>query len=306
MSYDRLDESFLSCLHKKKSSYFESLSHAFQALQPVYLRSSCASQVNRRSDIYVFCASSHHQCGPRGKWIAFVSTTVETSQPKEELAPGAFPFISPSFLSPWFVLMSILLQINLTIRTMSCPAVASLCWIWNRHSIPVYSQVMISQIEARWAMPNKVDAPCSFVVSRHMHSRCKLRYLIICAFCTPKTPPYQEVYHSQHWTLLTFWCHRSQVSTITSWKLHNHAIACLCWLLIFFEGLALLGKIDEQFVEVLPVYEPEDDGKRSKTFVSKVICKTFLSTLLDSCCKRAFEEHHRTFNWLTTHNGCFV
>lgn len=43
-------------------------------------------------------------------------------------------------------------------------------------------------------------------------------------------------------------------------------------LLIYFSitGLALLGKIDEQFVEVTPVYEPLEDGKRHKAFISKV------------------------------------
>ena len=46
-------------------------------------------QVNRRSDIYVFCASYAHQCAAKDKWIAFVSTTVETKNPEQELLPGA-------------------------------------------------------------------------------------------------------------------------------------------------------------------------------------------------------------------------
>lgn len=45
-------------------------------------------QVGRRSDIYVFCCSYSHNVAPRDKWIAFVSTTVETSNPTTELAPG--------------------------------------------------------------------------------------------------------------------------------------------------------------------------------------------------------------------------
>ncbi|CAL5222149.1 g4472 [Coccomyxa viridis] len=45
-------------------------------------------QVNRRSDIYVFSSSSHHAVVPKDKWLAFVSTTVETSTPEAELAPG--------------------------------------------------------------------------------------------------------------------------------------------------------------------------------------------------------------------------
>ena len=45
-------------------------------------------QVGRRSDIYVFCCSYSHQCAAKDKWIAFVSTTVETKQPEKELLPG--------------------------------------------------------------------------------------------------------------------------------------------------------------------------------------------------------------------------
>ena len=45
-------------------------------------------QVNRRSDIYVFCCSYQHNVAAKDMWIAFVSTTVETSQPENELLPG--------------------------------------------------------------------------------------------------------------------------------------------------------------------------------------------------------------------------
>jgi Rab GDP dissociation inhibitor len=45
-------------------------------------------QVGRRSDVYVFCCSYTHNVAPKDKWIAFVSTTVETSTPHAELAPG--------------------------------------------------------------------------------------------------------------------------------------------------------------------------------------------------------------------------
>ena len=44
--------------------------------------------MNRKSDIYVFCCSYSHNVAPKDKWIAFVSTTVETSSPESELAPG--------------------------------------------------------------------------------------------------------------------------------------------------------------------------------------------------------------------------
>lgn len=39
-------------------------------------------QVGRRSDMYVFCCSAEHNVAPKGKWIAFVSTTVESSNPE--------------------------------------------------------------------------------------------------------------------------------------------------------------------------------------------------------------------------------
>eukprot|EP00884_Botryococcus_braunii_P012359 jgi/Botrbrau1/21123/Bobra.0061s0018.1 len=45
-------------------------------------------QVNRKSDIYVFCCSYTHNVVAKGKWIAFVSTTVETNDPESELRMG--------------------------------------------------------------------------------------------------------------------------------------------------------------------------------------------------------------------------
>ena len=51
-------------------------------------RAHIHAQVNRRSDIYVFCCSYEHNVAAKGKWIAFVSTTVETSSPENELLPG--------------------------------------------------------------------------------------------------------------------------------------------------------------------------------------------------------------------------
>jgi len=56
-------------------------SHSVQIILP-------QRQVNRKSDIYVFCCSYAHQCAAKDKWIAFVSTTVETREPERELAPG--------------------------------------------------------------------------------------------------------------------------------------------------------------------------------------------------------------------------
>ncbi|KIY95981.1 Rab GDP dissociation inhibitor alpha [Monoraphidium neglectum] len=45
-------------------------------------------QIGRHSDMYVFCCSYAHNVAANNKWIAFVSTTVETSNPEAELAPG--------------------------------------------------------------------------------------------------------------------------------------------------------------------------------------------------------------------------
>ncbi|BET01757.1 unnamed protein product [Nesidiocoris tenuis] len=45
-------------------------------------------QVNRRSDIYVSQVSYTHQVAAKGWFIAMVSTTVETSNPEEEIKPG--------------------------------------------------------------------------------------------------------------------------------------------------------------------------------------------------------------------------
>lgn len=56
-------------------------SHSVQIILP-------QKQVGRRSDIYVFCCSYAHNVAPRDKWLAFVSTTVETADPASELAAG--------------------------------------------------------------------------------------------------------------------------------------------------------------------------------------------------------------------------
>ncbi|XP_065051083.1 LOW QUALITY PROTEIN: rab GDP dissociation inhibitor beta-like [Rhopilema esculentum] len=46
------------------------------------------NQVNRKSDIYVCLVSYTHNVASPGHYIAMVSTTVETSNPEEELNPG--------------------------------------------------------------------------------------------------------------------------------------------------------------------------------------------------------------------------
>jgi len=45
-------------------------------------------QVKRNSDIYVGCISASHMVCAKNKWIAIVSTTVETADPFKELAPA--------------------------------------------------------------------------------------------------------------------------------------------------------------------------------------------------------------------------
>jgi len=44
--------------------------------------------VKRRNDIYIGAVSASHNVAPKGKWIAIVSTNVETSNPEAELEPG--------------------------------------------------------------------------------------------------------------------------------------------------------------------------------------------------------------------------
>jgi len=42
----------------------------------------------RKYDIYISCVSFAHHVAPKGKWIALVSTQVETEKPEAELEPG--------------------------------------------------------------------------------------------------------------------------------------------------------------------------------------------------------------------------
>uniref|UniRef100_A0A4W4HF29 Rab GDP dissociation inhibitor n=1 Tax=Electrophorus electricus TaxID=8005 RepID=A0A4W4HF29_ELEEL len=46
------------------------------------------AQLNRKSDIYICMVSYTHNVAPDGKYIAVVSTTVETSNPEKEVQPG--------------------------------------------------------------------------------------------------------------------------------------------------------------------------------------------------------------------------
>nr|CAB3248647.1 rab GDP dissociation inhibitor alpha-like [Phallusia mammillata] len=46
------------------------------------------SEVNRKNDIYISLVSFAHNVASKGKYLAIVSTTVETSNPESELTPG--------------------------------------------------------------------------------------------------------------------------------------------------------------------------------------------------------------------------
>jgi Rab GDP dissociation inhibitor len=45
-------------------------------------------EANRKYDIYVSVVSYAHNVAPKGRWIALVSTQVETNKPEDELKPG--------------------------------------------------------------------------------------------------------------------------------------------------------------------------------------------------------------------------
>jgi len=46
------------------------------------------NQVQRKSDIYISCVSFAHNVAPKGKYIVIVSTTMETDDPRKDLAAG--------------------------------------------------------------------------------------------------------------------------------------------------------------------------------------------------------------------------
>jgi len=45
-------------------------------------------EVKRKFDIYVMCISAEFHVVPKGKYMAIVSTNVETDNPEKELQPG--------------------------------------------------------------------------------------------------------------------------------------------------------------------------------------------------------------------------
>ncbi|KVH93390.1 GDP dissociation inhibitor [Cynara cardunculus var. scolymus] len=56
-------------------------SHSAQVILP-------QKQLNRKSDMYLFCCSYSHNVAPQGKFISFVTTEAETDDPESELKPG--------------------------------------------------------------------------------------------------------------------------------------------------------------------------------------------------------------------------
>lgn len=56
-------------------------SHSAQVILP-------QKQLDRKSDMYLFCCSYSHNVAPKGKYIAFVATEAETDNPETELKPG--------------------------------------------------------------------------------------------------------------------------------------------------------------------------------------------------------------------------
>eukprot|EP00735_Rhodelphis_limneticus_P005136 TRINITY_DN1686_c0_g1::TRINITY_DN1686_c0_g1_i1::g.17745::m.17745 TRINITY_DN1686_c0_g1::TRINITY_DN1686_c0_g1_i1::g.17745 ORF type:complete len:442 (+),score=159.19,sp/P50395/GDIB_HUMAN/59.12/0.0,GDI/PF00996.13/4.9e-207 TRINITY_DN1686_c0_g1_i1:62-1387(+) len=46
------------------------------------------TQANRKSDIYILYLNATHNVAAKGRYIAIVSTTLETNNPEEEIAPG--------------------------------------------------------------------------------------------------------------------------------------------------------------------------------------------------------------------------
>lgn len=45
-------------------------------------------ELKRKSDVYIMCISGDHNVVPKGKYMAIVSTTIETANPEAELAPA--------------------------------------------------------------------------------------------------------------------------------------------------------------------------------------------------------------------------
>jgi Rab GDP dissociation inhibitor len=46
------------------------------------------AQMKRQNDIYIMSVSNTHQISAKGKYVAIVSTQVETANPQQEIAPA--------------------------------------------------------------------------------------------------------------------------------------------------------------------------------------------------------------------------
>jgi RAB protein geranylgeranyltransferase component A len=58
-----------------------------------------AGTVSRKNDLYLFCCSAGHKVAPQGRYLAFVSTTVE------EEVDGLTPEQVGGRIVPWFHLV---------------------------------------------------------------------------------------------------------------------------------------------------------------------------------------------------------
>ena len=140
-------------------------------------------QTGRKNDIYVFCSSSSHHVCAADKWLAFVSTIVETTDPERELLPGA--------------------------RAVSAEALVV------------------------GLMSDKADALTGIKLMWQSAGDCWWRNL-------PRISPLRK---GSYLLALTREC--------------------------LIAGLALLGPIEEKFVDVTDLFVPTEDGTKDKAFISR-------------------------------------
>ncbi|KAK4261389.1 hypothetical protein QN277_004393 [Acacia crassicarpa] len=87
------DPSYLSNKVKKVGKVARAICIMSHPIPNTYDSSSCQvilpqKQLDRKSDMYLFCCSYSHNVAPKGKYIAFVTTEAETDNPEQELKPG--------------------------------------------------------------------------------------------------------------------------------------------------------------------------------------------------------------------------
>ena len=179
-------------------------------------------QTGRKNDIYVFCCStSHNVCAP-DKWLAFVSTIVETTDPERELAQGVGQGSS-----------------------------------WVSEHTRENERVKLTL------------APCSLHASADKTQRTQsMNVMIRC--CTQLRRPGDAVQRSE----------ACQIALLTRAETHSSGPAprinihpgVLIHGLSLHAGLALLGPIEEKFVEVTDLYVPKEDGTKDMAYISRGEC----------------------------------